>query len=189
MNKLAGPRWYAVHVRQRCEKVASTALRNRGLREFLPLYSARRQWSDRIAQVEMPLFPGYVFCHFDLADRRIPVLSTPGVLGLVGSGRTPLPVDDGEIAAVQTIVDSGMAAEPWPYLETGAAVRLHHGALAGLEGVFVEAKKHHRLVVSVTLLRRAVAVEIDSAWVSPVERVPWRVLSARPAASCRNSVL
>jgi transcription antitermination factor NusG len=189
MSEPAGPRWYALQVRQRYEKIASTALRNKGCREFLPLYSARRQWSDRIAQVEMPLFPGYVFCHFDLADRRIPVLDTPGVLALVGLGRTALPVDDSEIAAVRTIVDSGLAAEPWPYLETGAAVRLDHGALAGLEGVFVEAKKHHRLVVSVTLLRRAVAVEVDSAWVSPVERVRWRAPSAGPVAGCRNSVL
>ncbi len=186
MSDLVGPRWYALRVRQRYEKMASTALRNKGCQEFLPLYRARRQWSDRIAEVELPLFPGYLFCHFDLADHRVPVLSTPGVIGLVGSANRALPVDDGELAAVRAIVESGFAAEPWPYLESGTPVHIGHGALAGVEGIFIEARKHHRLVVSVTLLQRSVAVEVDSAWVSPVGRIPWRALPAVPIASCRS---
>ncbi len=163
-----GARWYALHIRQRYEKVASSVLRSKGYREFLPLYRTRRQWSDRIAEVELPLFPGYLFCQMNLSDRRIPVVTTPGVLEIVGAAGAPIPVDDREIAAVRRIVDSGFAAEPWPFLPAGSPLRIQHGSLAGVEGILVEARKRHRLVVSITLLQRSVAVEIDSAWVSPL---------------------
>ncbi len=144
----SGARWYALRVRQRHEKATAAALRNKGYDPFLPLYRARHRWSDRIAELELPLFPGYLFCRFDPRDRRAPIVSTAGVIQLVGAGGVPCPVDDAEIAAVQRILRSGLPAEPWPYLQSGAAVSIGAGALAGLEGIFVEAKKHHRLVVS-----------------------------------------
>lgn len=163
-----GACWYALHVKHRYEKISATVLHNKGYREFLPLYRAKRQWSDRIADVELPLFPGYLFCHFDVNDRRVPIITTPGVLRIVGVGPVPAPVDESEVGALQMMVDSGLAAEPWPYIRVGESVRIAHGAMAGIEGILVEARKRHRLVLSVTLLQRSVAVEIDSAWVIPL---------------------
>ncbi len=164
--------WFALQVKPRYEKVASTMLRNKGFEEFLPLYRASRRWSDRIAQVDLPLFPGYVFCRFDPMDRRISIVSTPGVLSIVGMGRTPAPIEDGEIAAVQAVIKSGCQAEPWPFLNLGDKVRVAYGSLTGVEGILVERKKQHRLVISVALLQRSVAVEIDRNWVMPVGSVP-----------------
>lgn len=161
-------RWYALQVRSRHEAIAAAILANKGYDKFLPLYRSRRMWSDRIVHLDLPLFPGYVFCRFDPGDRSVPILTTPGVVRIVGIGPHAVPVDDAEIVAIQSIVKSGFAAEPWPYLRLGNLVRIQYGALAGLEGLLVEKKKRHRLVVSITILQRSVAVEIDSAWVTPV---------------------
>jgi transcription antitermination factor NusG len=124
--------------------------------------------------LELPLFPGYLFCRFDYGDRRVPIVTTPGDLGLVGEAGCPAPVDPSEIDAVRRIIDSGLAAEPWPYVREGSTVRIDHGSLAGIEGVVVEVKKRYRLVVSVTLLQRSVGVEIDREWVSAVSPLPFR---------------
>jgi transcription antitermination factor NusG len=160
--------WYALQVRTRFEKAVAAALRSKGFTEFLPVYTTRRQWSQRVAEIELPLFPGYVFCSFDPAEKRVLVASTPGVIGLVGFGGKAAPVDTDEIEAIHRVLRMGIAAEPWKYVETGQRVRVVHGALAGLEGIFVEAKKNHRLLLSVSLLQRSVAIQIDSAWVAPV---------------------
>ena len=117
--------------------------------------------------MDAPLFPGYVFCRFDVL-KRLPVLVTPGVIAVVGRGRVPLPVDDSEIAAIQTVVASGYRAEPWPYLELGQRIRIERDALAGLEGILVNFKGSHRIVVSVSLLHRSVALEIDRSCVRSV---------------------
>jgi len=159
--------WFAVRVKSRAEKVVAMMARNKGFEEFLPLYQSRRQWSDRTKSVEMPLFPGYVFCRLN-AERRLPVLTIPGVLHFVGIGKTPMPVDEHEIAAIRKAVESGLAAEPWPFLQVGQRVRLDRGPLAGVEGILVEAQKQQRLVVSVTLLQRSVAVGIERHWVTPI---------------------
>ena len=160
--------WYALQVRTRHEKTVAAALRGKGFAEFLPLYKSRRQWSQRVAEVELPLFPGYVFCSFDPGDKRVLIATTPGVIGLVGFGGKAAPVDRAEIEAIHRVLRMGIAAEPWKYMESGRRVRVVHGALAGLEGIFVEAQKHHRLLLSVSLLQRSVAIQIDSAWVVPV---------------------
>lgn len=102
------------------------------------------------------------------------MLTTPGVRQIMGIGKTPIPVPEGEIAAVRAIVASGLAARPWPYVDVGDRVRLRSGALEGVEGILVAAKTHHRLVVSVEILRRSVAVEIDEAWVEAVGPLPRR---------------
>ena len=167
-DALEGPsHWYAVQVRPRREKIIATALRSKGYEDFLPLYSMRRVWSDRIARIEAPLFPGYVFCRFDLAGRRLPVLKTPGVIRLVGTAGVATPIDSGEIAAIQAIARSDLASHPWPYLKVGQRVRIEYGSLAGVEGILIELKKQHRLVVSVTLLQRSVAVDVEREWVVP----------------------
>src|ERR1035438_2563821 len=86
-------RWYALHVRSRYEKTVSTVLRHKGFTEFLPIYRSRRHWSKRIAEIDLPLFPGYVFCRLDRAERSVPIMTTPGVIAFVGFAGTPVPID------------------------------------------------------------------------------------------------
>jgi transcription antitermination factor NusG len=165
--------WYALHVRPRYEKLVARILRSKGFEEYLPLYKVNRRWSDRVMETELPLFPGYVFCQMDWTRRILPALTTPGVLRVLGVGRTPMPIDAREIEAVQIIVNSGRAVRPWPMPRIGERVCIEQGPLAGVEGVLVGVKKRSRLVVSVTLLKRSVAVEIESGWARPAART-WR---------------
>ena len=148
--------------------MASAILRGKGYEEFLPLYCSRRQWSDRVKHIDLPLFPGYLFCRFDPQDRLVPVLTTPGVIGIVGAGKTPIPVAEEEIEAVRKVLRSGLAAEPWPFLGIGSRIYMEDGPLTGLEGIITNVDKTYRLVVSVSLLRRSVAVEIDREWARPI---------------------
>lgn len=166
------PSWYAIRIKSKLGSVASATLRGKGYEEFLPMYRSRRQWSDRIKELEQPLFPGYLFCRFDVNDRLMPILTTPGVISIVGAGKTPVPVDDAEIAAIQAILRSGLAAQPWPQLQVGSKVYIERGPLTGLEGMITNTDKGCRLVVSVTLLQRFVAVEIDRAWARPISHRP-----------------
>jgi transcription antitermination factor NusG len=160
-------RWFAVHVKSRAEKTVATIAHQRGFEEFLPVYESRHRWSDRIKKVELPLFSGYVFCRFN-PDNRLPLLMIPGVLGIVGLGRVPIPVDDSEINALQAASLSGLKAEPCPFLRVGDRVRLIDGPLAGLEGLLTQIRNDCRLVLSVTMLNRSVAVKIESDWVTPM---------------------
>lgn len=156
--------WFALQVRQRSEKLVAASLEAKEYEVFLPLYHSRRYWSDRIKELQLPLFDGYVFCRLSM-QRRLPVLMIPGVLRLVGMGKLPVPVGDQEIAALQAVVRSGVAAEPWPHWTAGEPIRIDRGPLRGVEGTLVEVKGFERLVVSVSLLHRSVAVEIDRDWV------------------------
>jgi transcription antitermination factor NusG len=159
--------WYAIHIQSKFEKVASTALRDKGYEEFLPLYSVKRQWSDRVKQLDLPLFPGYLFCRIDIG-RLLPLVTTPGVLGIVSAGKCPIAVSEQEIEAVQTLVRSGLPAMPWPGLIAGTPVWIERGPLSGIEGIVLDVNKKYRLIVSVPLLQRAVAVEIEREWVRPL---------------------
>jgi transcription antitermination factor NusG len=160
--------WYAVQIQSRLGNIASATLRGKGYEEFLPLYRSRRRWSDRIKELELPLFPGYLFCRCDVSDRLMPILTTPGVIGIVGAGKTPVPVDDEEIEAVRAVLRSGLAAQPWPCLRVGSKVYIEGGPLAGVEGIITKMDKVYRLIVSVNLLQRSVAVEIDHEWARPI---------------------
>jgi transcription antitermination factor NusG len=162
--------WYALQIQSRLSNIASATLRGKGYEEFLPLYRSCRQWSDRVKQMELPLFPGYLFCRFDPNIRLAPVLTTPGVVSILGAGKTPIPVAEKEIEAVRRIVASGLRAEPWAAMGIGSRIEIARGPLAGLEGVVTgEGKsKSWRLVVSITLLQRSVAVEIDRGWARPL---------------------
>ncbi len=161
-------KWVALQVRPRYEKAAARALHNKGYEEFLPLYKCPRRWTDRLKQIELPLFPGYVFCRFDL--QVVPrIVPTVGVIRIVGMGKTPAFVDESEIAAIQAIVQSGVRSQPWPYLRARDLVRLEDGPLCGLEGILLSSKNDRRLVVSVSLLQRSVAVEIDRQWVTLIK--------------------
>jgi transcription antitermination factor NusG len=143
-------------------------LRGKGYQEFLPTYRSKRRWSDRVKELDLPLFPGYLFCRFDVRGRLLPILTTPGVMSIVGAGKTPIPVSDDEISAVQAVIRSGLPAMPWPCLTVGSRILVEAGPLAGLEGIALNVDHKYRLVVSLTLLQRAVAVEIEREWVRPI---------------------
>lgn len=180
--------WFALQVRTRWEGSTALLLSGKGYPTFLPTYKTRKRLKGRAREVESALFPGYVFCHFD-ALRRLPILVTPGVISVVGQGRIPLPIDDSEIAAIRTIVSSGFRAEPWPYLEIGQKIRIEQDVLQGLEGILVSFKGTHRIVVSVSLLRRSVALEIDRSCVKPVGPARAAAREAVPANSLLHEVV
>jgi transcription antitermination factor NusG len=161
--------WYAVRVKSRHENTVASHLLGRGYQAFLPLYKSRNRWSDRFKEVELPLFPGYVFCRFNPLN-RLPVLTIPGVVYVVGAGRTLLPIDETEIAAIQTAVKSGLPSQPWPFLQIGHRVRIEHGPLSGVEGILLGFRGNQRLVLSITLLQRSVAVQVDSSWVRAISQ-------------------
>lgn len=163
----ASNRWYALYVRSRHEKVVESGLRGKGYVAFSPFYRTKRKRVDRIAEIDVPLFPGYVFCHFD-ANKRLPILMTPGIVGLVGPSNRPEPVDETEIASIRTIALSGRPVQPWPFLKSGQRVRLQAGPLAGAQGIFLRVKDAWHLVVSVTLLQRSVSVTIETESVEPL---------------------
>jgi len=160
-------RWYALYVRSRHEKTVENSLRVKGYSVFSPSYRTKRKRVDRITEIEVALFPGYVFCQFD-TDKRLPILMTPGVVGVVGQGNRPQPVDDTEIASIRTIALAGRPVQPWPFLRVGQRIRLHAGPLAGAEGIFLRVKDEYHLVVSITLLQRAVSVVIEKDAVAPL---------------------
>ncbi len=163
--------WYALQIRPRSESLVAAHLRYKGYHPFLPTYTAKRRWSDRVKVLDSPLFPGYLFCQFDL-NTRLPILTTPGVSGIVGVGKSPQPVDEAEIEAIRTVIQSGIACKPYPRLRTGQRVRVEDGALQGLTGVVMKHKDDYRLIISVTLLMRSVSVEIDRSWLKPIADVP-----------------
>ena len=159
--------WYALRVKSRYENTVATHLQGRGYESFLPVYKCQRRWSDRFKEIELPLFSGYVFCQFSPLN-RLPILSIPGVVHVVGVGRTPIPIDESEIAAIQAAIKSGLPSQPWPFLQVGNRVRIEYGPLCGLEGILSGFRGHQRLVLSVTLLQRSIAVQVDAAWVQPL---------------------
>jgi len=157
--------WYGVRTKPNHESVAAAALEGKGYEQYLPVYRRRRRWSDRIVDSNQPQFPGYVFCRFD-ATRRLPILTTPGVISIVGFGKGPTPIPESEIEAVQLVLRSGLAVEPCPFLHEGQRIRVNQGSLEGLEGLLLKKKSEWRMVVSITMLQRSVSVEIDREWVS-----------------------
>jgi transcription antitermination factor NusG len=160
--------YFALYVRSRQERVVEKRLHSKGYTAFSPLYRSRRNRSDRTVELELPLFPGYVFCQFD-PSFRLPILKTPGVVTIVGVGNIPQPIDDVEISSIQkiTIAGSGLA-KPWPFFREGQRVRIEAGPLCGVEGKLIRVKNRARLVVSVTLLKRSIAVEIDEESMHPL---------------------
>lgn len=157
--------WFAIMVRASREKYAANFLEGAGYKCFLPLGKVIRRWSDRTKISEAPLFPGYFFCRMDPCD-RLPVLMTPGVIQIVGIGKTPTPVNEGEIAAIQRLTESGLSTMPCPYMQVGSVARIEEGPLRGLTGIVIKIKSELKLVLSVNLLQRSVAVEIDRSWIS-----------------------
>jgi transcription antitermination factor NusG len=153
-------KWFALGVTSRHEKIASQVLRSKGYHTFLPSYVRRHQYGHRTREFDLPLFPGYLFCRLDPLV-RLPVLTTPGVLRLIGAGRSPIPVEDEEITSLQRASEAGVSMTPYPYWQTGQKGRITGGPLAGVEGIVLSARHPVRLVLSVRLLQRSVLLEID----------------------------
>lgn len=162
--------WHALYTRHQHEKLVARVLMNRDFNVFLPLYSTVHQWKDRAKTVILPLFPCYLFVRGGL-DRRLDILKTPGVHGFVGAAGQPAVIPKEEVEAVRRVVERSIRVEPHPFLRCGDGVRVTRGPLAGIEGILVRKKNLFRLVLSVELLGKSVAVEVD---VSMVERMTGR---------------
>jgi transcription antitermination factor NusG len=161
------PNWFAVTVKHQHERSVEGALAANGVDTFLPMYRSRRRWSDRSKDLDAALFPGYIFGRFAPGDRAR-VLRTPGVSSIVGFGGWPAPVTSREIDEIRAALASKLPIGPWPYPKPGDRVRIEAGPLRGIEGTLLRDKAGLRLVLSVELLQRSLAVEVEAEMISPV---------------------
>ena len=153
--------WYAVQTRSRHEKLVSREFDARGISHYLPLLERRRKWSDRYKTVAEPLFPCYLFVHVG-HDRRIEVLGTRGTVRMVGAHNTPWRIEAAEIEAIRAAMTSKLKCDPYPYLKVGLRVHVTRGPLKGISGRLVEKNRKHRIVLSVDLIGRSIAVEVSA---------------------------
>lgn len=161
--------WFAVQTRPRHEKKVSSGLLERGIHNFLPIHRERRRWSDRHQWVELPLFSQYLFVRVPIAaESRARVLQTPGVVQFVGTTGRGTPIPDEQIDSLQTIAAQRIPMTPHEFLRVGERVRIRGGALEGIEGILSAIKNDQSLVVSVDLIQKSVAIQIDGF---EVERV------------------
>lgn len=167
LPEIAGPQWYALHVRYRHELRVGHLLESRGWNTLAPVYRSSRQWSDRRKEIELPLFSGYVFCRFPSEESRY-VEDTPGVARIVRFNSRPAPIPAPEIASIQTMIAAGVSLSPWPFLKAGDRVRVERGPLRGLEGTLLRDGESSRLVISVGLLQRSIAAEVEPGMVTPI---------------------
>ncbi len=159
-------RWYAAYTHPRHEKRVAQQMEGNRIQCFLPVYKSVRRWKDRRKQLELPLFPGYVFVRIALRD-RLQVLQLPGVVHLVSFNGKPAVLADSEIESLRGLTQN-YGVEPHPYLKAGRRVRVHSGPMAGVEGILVRRKEKFRVVLSIHLIQRSVAVEVDETEVEPV---------------------
>ena len=159
--------WYAAYTCANHEKRIAEQLSVRSVEHFLPLYSSVRRWKDRRVQLQLPLFPGYIFVQIALCD-RLQVLEIPGVASLVGFGGIPTPLPEAEIAALKAGLEAGLRAEPHPYLQVGRRVRVIAGPLVGLEGILIRKKNEFRFVISLDLIQRSILLDVEATSVEPV---------------------
>lgn len=160
------PKWYAAYTFANHEKRVKEQLEHRLVESFLPLYDSVRRWKDRRVRLQLPLFPSYVFVRLALHD-RLQVLKIPGVARLVGFNGSPAALPESEVEALQRMAPTGLHLEPHRYLSVGRRVRVKAGPLAGLEGILVRKKNGDRFVVSVNLIMRSVALELDALDLEP----------------------
>lgn len=163
-----GP-WCALYTRHQHEGTVAKILSTKGVEVFLPTYRTVRRWKDRNKQLVLPLFPGYVFCTYE-SERRIQILSTPGVHTIVMNGQnSPAEIPGDEIMAIRRAVESPLRVEPHPYLKGGDIVRIKTGPLEGLEGTVARSKDAFRVVLSVEMLGKSAAVDIDAGSVERIQ--------------------
>jgi transcription antitermination factor NusG len=158
--------WWALYTRHQHEKTVAEMLSAKGFEVFLPLYESIRRWKDRSKMLTLPLFPCYVFVRGGL-NRRLQVVTTPGVHMILFRGETVAIIPEAEIQAIRKVVEGPFRVEPHPFLKCGERVRVTRGSLEGVEGVLVRKKNLYRLVLSVDMMAQSVAVEIDATDVEP----------------------
>jgi transcription antitermination factor NusG len=159
--------WYAAYTKHQHEKRVADHFTNKGFEVFFPVYAVAHRWKDRTQMVTLPLFPCYIFLRTDL-ERKLDILRTPGVFGLVGNSGRATSIPDGDLDMVRRVTTDRTRIAPHPYVKTGDRVRVCVGPLAGAEGILIKVKNRYRVVVSVELLQKAVSVEVDF---SVLERV------------------
>jgi len=162
------PAWFALTVRSRLEAVTETHLQERGLEAFVPWHRVKRRWSDRIKELSQNLFPGYIFARFAY-EHQMQVLNLPGVQSIIGFSNIATTVPEAELQAVRAAIQSGLPLGPWPYITKGQQVRITSGALEGTEGTLIREKDNFRVVLSIHLLQRSIAVEIDRDILTPLK--------------------
>jgi len=168
----ASPHWWAIYTRHQHERSIEEMLSAKGFEVFLPLYESTRRWKDRRKVIALPLFPCYVFVRGGL-DRRLQVLTTPGVHMILSRGERIATIPEDEIEAIRKTIEGPFRVEPHPFLRCGERVRVVRGSLEGVEGVLIRKKNLYRLVLSVEMLAQSVAVEIDAADVIPAPERDW----------------
>ena len=155
------PQWFALYTCANREKRVAAQFEARGVEHFLPLYRSMRKWSDRRVQLDLPLFPGYLFARF-APSARLRVLEAPGVVRLVGFSGQPCALPEEEIESLRAAIGGALRFEPHPYLTVGSRVRVVRGPLAGVQGILVRKKNICRVVLSLDLIARSAAVEVDA---------------------------
>jgi transcription antitermination factor NusG len=163
--------WYAIYTRHQHEKTVAEILTYKGFETLLPLYKVIRRWKDRTKLLSLPLFPCYVFLNGGI-ERRLDIMTTPGIHALVSSAAQPAAIPTAEIDAIRRAVESGSRLEPHPLLKCGEWVRVKSGPLEGIQGILVRKKNLYRLVISVEMLGKAAAVEVDGLLVERVNGKP-----------------
>ncbi len=185
-NYLSDSSWYALYTRHQHEKMVDQILTNKGFSTFLPLYATTHNWKDRTKSLTLPLFPCYVFLKGGI-ERRLQILTTPGIYGLVSSAGQPAAIPDIEIEAIRRVVESGARVEAHPYLKCGNWVRVKNGPLTGIEGILVRKKNISRLVLSVEILGTAAAIEVAAIQVEAINTPRGRDSVAGAGAGLRHA--
>ena len=167
LSSAAATAWFAIKVKSRHEKVVSELLKSKGYDEFLPLYLRRTMSGKRTLEAHsIPLFPSYLFCRFN-PRWRLPILSTRGVVQIVKYGQVPAEIDERVVESVRALTASGIELSPHPYIGVGDEVTIHGGPLDGINGLMVKHKSGERIVVSIHMIQRSVALEIDLRYIRP----------------------
>jgi transcription antitermination factor NusG len=185
-NQLCDSFWYALYTRHQHEKMVDQILTNKGFETFLPLYATTHNWKDRTKALSLPLFPCYVFLKGGI-ERRLQILTTPGIYGLVSSAGQPAAIPAIEIEAIRRVVESGARVEAHPYLKCGNWVRIKCGPLTGIEGILVRKKNISRLVLSVEILGTSAAIEVAAFQVETVNAPRRRDSGATSGAGTRHT--
>ena len=166
--------WYAIYTRHQHEKTVARILTSKGFETLLPLYSAVHRWKDRTKLLSLPLFPCYVFIKGG-SERRLDIMTTPGIHALVSTAGQPTAIPNAEIEAIRRAIESGAPVEPHPLLKCGEWVRVKCGPLEGIQGILVRKKNLYRLVLSVEMLGKAACVDIDAFLVERLNGAPSKV--------------
>lgn len=175
------PEWFAFRVRPRHEKSVALHLAEKQQHCFVPLLRKSRTWAKRHVQVDIPLISGYVFCKSERFG-MLPILTTPGVIGVIRSSNTPISIPECEISSLERAIEARLPLEPCAYEEVGQSVEIRSGPLAGISGIVSDRRKGEHIILSVSLLRRSVMVQVEAQHLSTHEKAherPMALVGAR----------